>query len=84
MTQIQNGDPVRVVLSAPSIRLSTLAGLLACAFAMAGVFAFPIVFVPIALACALVGTVASVRRRNIGGLGPIDIQGFPGRLMRDS
>jgi hypothetical protein len=41
---------------------------LSCAFAIAAVFVFPIVFVPTALACAVVGGVASLRRRNAGAL----------------
>jgi hypothetical protein len=68
MTQISNGDSVRVVLSPPSLRLSTMAGLLSCVFAIVAVFVFPIVFVPVALACALAGGIASLRRGNSGGL----------------
>lgn len=47
----------------------TVAGLLGCLFGIIGIFAFAIVFVPLAACCALVGLVRGIVGKSAAGIG---------------
>ena len=46
-----------------------IAGIIACVLAVLGILFFGTIFVPLAAIVAIVGTVISVKNRNIGGIG---------------
>jgi hypothetical protein len=64
MTQIPQGESIRVVMVQSQPRIGTVVGVLACVFGALAVFAFPIIFVPIALLCAVAGMAAGIITQN--------------------
>lgn len=69
MTPASQTEAVQVMVVPGRARMGTIAGVLSCVFGVLGIFAFPLIFVPIALICALVGFVAATFSRNGRALG---------------
>lgn len=45
------------------------AGIIACVLAVLGIFLFGVVFIPLAIIVALIGTIIAIKNKNLSGIG---------------